>query len=825
MRTTSRATRSSLASVLSIAASSFSTTPALCAPGNAGLAAASAAPLASIHGQDPLPVPDTVIALEEIAVTARHRAEPVQDVPVAISAFSGRDLLGRQIDATEQLTYITPNLTFNSSGAFAGTKSAAQIFIRGIGQTDYLPVTDPGVAVYVDGIYMARSIGAVMELLDIERVEVLRGPQGTLFGRNAMGGAVSLHSRRPGDVPHRSVRAVYGNDGMTNMTATLSGRLVDRLSAGATLSYRHRDGYVTRIHDGLDMGDDNAQATRVSLVWRPRDGVELFATADYTRQRENGAPTVSGGINDLMAFGNFGNALLTGCPAVRINPDFPTSGPPSFPPPGNGTGGVEGCYGPDSFAGEYLAGGTFPAYADLDSWGGSAELTWSVGAWATLRSLTGYRGMRLEASRDADNTPANILSTQDVLDHAQFSEELQLGGVTGEGKVHWQTGLYLFREYGYQRSDVIVPPGALSSGGDYDNSSVAGFAHVTADVTDRLSLTIGGRYTMDRKGLRPDNYARGDASQGAGSIFRPTWPLLAGVYSTPAGPMRPGDRILPQKDFQEDFRALTVTARLAYHFTPGVMGYAGFSEGFKSGGFDIRYPAPPDGHEPNSQTATPDVFMPETVASYEVGLKSLLAGGRVRINLALFRADYEDLQIIVRESFNPITFNGGSADILGAEVEGAWVPGGGWDVRAGLGTIRATYEDLSPSVLNNATPVLPGYRLAKTPNWSHSVTVAKEIGAPHGMVVTPRMSWSFTGAQHHDAINTPQLFQDGYHLLNASVSVGIGEGRWEIVGATRNLTNERYLVTGNSAFGTSAAYIELVYGRPRELSVAVEYNW
>ena len=821
----SHVTSGFLAAVPSIAASCLFATPAICAPGASDLAAATAAPVAAPQAQDPPPRPDTVIALEEVVVTARNRAEPAQDVPVAISAFAGSDLEDLQIGATEQLTHITPNLTFNSSGAFAGTRSAAQIFIRGMGQADYLPVTDPGVAVYVDGIYMARSIGAIMQLLDIERVEVLRGPQGTLFGRNAMGGAVSLHSRRPGEASRGSVRAAFGSDRMTNVTAVLSGRLANRLSAGATVSRRRRDGYVTRIHDGLDMGDDNAWATRASLVWRPREGVELFATTDYTRRRENGAPTVSGGVNDLVAFGNFGNALLTGCAAVRINPEFPAKGPPSFPPPGSGTGGADGCYGPDSFAGEYRTGGTFPAFADLDSWGGSTELTWSLGEWGTLRSLTGYRGMRMEASRDADNTPANILSTQEVLDHAQLSEELQIGGLAGRGRVHWQTGLYLFREYGYQRSDVIVPPGALASGGDYDNSSVAGFAQVTADLTDRLSLTVGGRHTMDRKGLRPDNYARGDASQGAGSIFEATWPLLAGVYASPAGPMHPGDRMLPRNDFHEDFRALTVTARLAYHVTPWVMGYAGFSEGFKSGGYDVRYPAPPDGHEPNSETAAPDAYMPETVDSYEVGLKSLLAGGRMRINLALFRADYEDLQILVRESFNPITFNGGSADILGAEVEAAWVPGGGWDVRASVGAMRAGYDSLSPSVRDNATPVLPGHRLAKTPDRSHSVTVAKRIGAPHGVVVTPRVSWLFTGSQHHDAINTPQLFQDGHHLLNASTSVRTRGGRWEIVAAVRNLTDERYLVTGNSAFATSAAYIELVYGRPRELSVAVEYGW
>ena len=780
------------------------------------------------HGvllQDPPPAPDTVVHLAEIVVTARNRAEPVQDIPLAISAYAGRQLELRQIGTTEQLGYITPNLTFNSSGAFAGATFAAQVFIRGAGQTDYLPVTDPGVAVYVDGIYMARSIGAVMELLDIERAEVLRGPQGTLFGRNAMGGAVSLHSRRPGDEPRRSLRMEIGNDRMTNLTAMTSGRLGDRLSAGATVSHRRRNGYVERVHDGLDMGDDNAQAARGSLVWRPRDGLEVFTTADYTRRRENGAPTVSGGVNDRMAFGTFGNALLPGCAAVRINPGFPASGPPSFPPPGSGTGRTEGCYGPATVAGAYLAEGTFPAFADLDSWGGSAELTWSLGEWATLRSLTGYRGMRMETSRDADNTPANILSTQDLLDHAQLSEELQLGGPGGDGRVHWQTGLYLFREYGYQRTDVIVPPGALGSGADYDNGSVAGFAQVTGEVVGRLALTLGGRYTIDQKGLRPDLYARGDASQGAGSIFDPSWPRLAGIYLSPTGSMRPGDRMIPREDFGETFRALTLTAKLSYDFTSRVMGYGGYSEGFKSGGYDVRYPAPPEGHPPNSATAAPGVFRPETVSSYEMGLKSLLADGRVRVNLALFRADYEDLQILVRESFNPITFNGGSADISGLEVEAAWADGSGWDIRAGLGAMRASYESLSPGVLDNATPVLPGHRLAKTPGLNHSVTVARSFRSAHGTEVTPRASWFFTGSQYHDAINTPQLFQDGYHLLDASVGLQTRDGDWELVLAARNLTNERYLVTGNSAFATSAAYVELVYGRPLEWSVSVERSW
>ena len=781
---------------------------------------------ASAAAQDPPPpVPDSVTPLPEIVVTARNRGESVQDVPLAISAFSGRDLEAQQIATTDQLGYITPNLSFNSSGAFAGTKSAAQIFIRGVGQLDYLPGTDPGVAVYVDGIYMARSVGAAMDLLDLERVEVLRGPQGTLFGRNAVGGAVVLHSRRPDDRPRRSVRTEFGSDRMTNATTVLSGPVADGLFAGLTVALRKRDGYVTRVHDGLDLGDDDGRAARGTLVWRPDASLEVFAAADYSRRRENGAPTVSGGVNDRMAFGAFGNALLPGCTAISINPSFPAVGPPSLPPPGVGAGGAPGCYGPDSFAGEYVAEGTFPAFADLDVWGGSVEATWSGLGWATLRALTGYRALNMETSRDADNTPANILSTQDRLDHAQISQELQLSGLAKGERVHWQAGLYLFREEGYQRSAVIVPPGALHSGGDYDNTSWAGFAQVTAEVTGALSLTLGGRYTRDQKGLTPDLYAVGDASQGQGSIFNPTWPALAGIYLSPAGPIRPGDRMLPRRDFSLDFGAPTVTAMLSYRLTASVKVYGGFSNGFKSGGFDTRYPAPPAGHEPNSPTAAPGTFEPETVSSYEAGLKSIWAGGRARLNVALFRADYDDIQVIIRESFNPITLNGGRADIAGAELEAAWVPGNGWDVRANLGAMHARYESLSPSVLNNATPVLPGYKLAKTPEYTHGLTVGKAARLRGGYIVTPRVNWTYTGAQHHDAINTSRIFQEGYHLLNARVSVQTADGRWELLLSGRNLTDTRYLVTGNSAFDTSAAYVERVYGRPSEWSASVGYRW
>ena len=257
------------------------------------VAACAATPTAS--GQEPPPPePDSVVRLQPLVVTARNREELLQSVPLAVSAFSGRNLELSQVGTTDRLGQIMPNVNFNHSGALSGTKSAAQFYIRGVGQRDFLPVTDPGVAVYVDGIYMPRSVGAVMDLIDVERVEVLRGPQGTLFGRNAVGGAVSVHSRRPDAEARRSMRVQFGDDRMTNLTASANGALGDGLFGSVALALRKRDGYVTRIHDGLDKGNDNGQAARGAIVWRPSATFQVFATGDYSRRREKGAPTVNG---------------------------------------------------------------------------------------------------------------------------------------------------------------------------------------------------------------------------------------------------------------------------------------------------------------------------------------------------------------------------------------------------------------------------------------------------------------------------------------------------------------------------------------------------
>lgn len=760
---------------------------------------------------------ETGFELEEVIVTARKREENLQSTPVAISAFTDKELEYRQIDSTDKLSDITPNLTFDSGSPSSGSSSAAQIFIRGIGQTDFTPVTDPGVGLYIDGVYMARSVGNVLDFLDVERIEVLRGPQGTLFGRNTIGGAVAIYSKRPDENRAASVRVQVGNDDMLFVTARANLPITETLLSNIAVSSRNRDGYVNRVFDGVQTGDDDSLAVRGSLLWNANEDLELYIAADGTRLRENGAPTVSNGVNDKRAFGTFGNGLLASCSAVNINPNFGVSGPPSFPPPGVGAGGAPGCVGPDSFVGAFTSEGTFPVKEDLDVWGVSAELTWNASEWLTIKSITAYRELQLESSRDGDNTPANIFATQDFFDHQQISQEFQFSGALLDDRMNWLFGLYYFQEDGSDRNPVFLPVGSIQSGGLYDNDSQAAFFQGTYDLTQQLALTFGVRYTEDTKRFTPDQISLGDAS--ASGVFGPTWPNFVGFYLPSAGaPIAAGNRLVTFDEFKRKFDDTNFMLNLAYQWTDDVLVYGSYSEGFKSGGFDQRFTA---------FTVEPSSFEPETAQTYEVGLKADLFDHKVRFNMALFHTDYDDLQIIIRESFNPITFNGGTASIEGGEVELTWVPTDRWYVTAAAGYIDAGYDTLDPSVTagSNATPISIDNKLVNTPKWSTALGVAYTFDVGDWATLVPRVDWSFHDAQFNDAVNEPRLFQDDYTLLNAAITLQTNDGRWEGVLAFRNITDKEYLITGNSAFNTSASYADNLYGRPAEWSLSVQYNF
>jgi iron complex outermembrane receptor protein len=712
--------------------------------------------------------------IDDIVVTARRREESLQEVPISVTALTGVQLEARLIHAMDQLGDIVPNLQLDKAAPSSGSSSVGQIFIRGIGQSDYTPVTDPGVAMYVDGIYIGRSPGNVLDLVDIDRIEVLRGPQGTLFGRNSIGGAIKVHSRLSSFAEDESrIEIRLGNDALQALTLRWNQPISESLATSIAIGRLQRDGYVVRPFDGIRTGDRDRWSLRGAVRWEPTDAVAASLVVDYTSIDENGAPVVSGGVNDLQPFATFGNAVLESCEAVVINPNFdgsPTNGPPTFPPPGAPTGSAPGCYGADSRPGPFISEGTFPVMSQLDSSGAALTIDWKFTDRWLLRSTTGYRQMSMISSRDGDNTPANIFATRDDFEHDQFSQEMQLQFESDRRDTSALVGLFYYDESGYNIVDVTVPPGAIQSGGFYDNQSYAVFAHGTLGLTERLTLSVGARHTEDRKGYLPDQFSLGDSSAGsAPGFFPPTWPAFEGFYLAPTGPMPAGERILDYRRSDLEFDATDTTIDLKYAISDGVLGYVTFATGYKSGGFDQRFVGPTPDRAPSS-------YRPESVDSLEFGLKASTFDGRLKVNAAVFDADYEDLQIIVRESFNPLTVNAGDARVRGGEIELAWLASDDLEVDFSVGHLDTEYRRLNQPAQGSGVRL--ENKLANSPAWSFAAGTAYRLGLRERGEMTMRVDWSWQDGEFHTPStarkSTRTHFTSSAHRLPTYLPTGRG---------------------------------------------------
>ena len=746
--------------------------------------------------------------IEEIFVEARRVVESLQETPIAVSAFSGEALQDRQVLSSDDLANITPSLTFDSVAPSSGSNSAGQIFIRGVGQTDFTGVTDPGVGVYVDGVYMARSIGSVLDFVDIEKVEVLRGPQGTLFGRNTIGGAILIQSARPNmEEFEGEVQVTYGSYDQFFITGHVNVPITDTLATRFTANRRSRDGYVERVFDGIRTGDDDTFGFRGSLLWEPSEDVSVYLVADYSNEDENGAPTANIGVNDEQTFATFANIDAPLCPV------------PNPAPPNRDTMGNPNCANETSFLGPFTSGGTFDVVSELETWGVSGEVVWDISEMISLKSITSYRTFDMFSSRDADNTPFLIFQTQDVFDQEQFSQELIANITAFDDRLNWVVGLYYFTEDGTNENPVDLPVGSILSGGDFKNTAYAAFTEATYDVTDKFALTFGIRYSEDDKEFTPLSIATSAGLPSLVGVFLPP------AYAAPGGIAIPiGTQFVDGSTAEASFDDISVRAVASYQWTPEIQTYFSFSQGYKSGGFDQRYagtqPEPEVGADDNIFNNPISGFEPEELTTYEIGFKGDLFDNRMRLNLAAFFSEYKDLQLIVRETFNPITFNGGDAEILGFEMEATIIPADGWTVIGSVAYIDGDYTRIDDSVAG----ITLDNELVNTSPWQTNLSVAYEGETPWG-TVTPRIDWSYRGSQFNNAINTPQLRQDPFHLVNAALAWDSPDERYSLIGAVQNLTDSEYLITGNSAFETAASYIEGVFGRPRTYSITAEVRF
>jgi iron complex outermembrane receptor protein len=739
--------------------------------------------------------------LEEIVVTARRREESLQDTPVAISAFTGAALERQQIFSTQDLDRVTPNLQFAAYGPLTGNNSAAQIFIRGIGQTDASSGVDPGVGLYIDDVYMGRAVGGVMDFRDTANVQVLRGPQGTLFGRNTIGGAVLMATTPPGDKFAGTLRAGVGQDRLREVFGAATLPLIDGLAARVSVGARRRDGYVNRISDGLDLGDEDTYTLQSAARWNAISDFTVTLRGDYTKSNENGSPFVFAAINGRQAF-PAATSVAAGCPGA------------TFPPPNVPQNVVDPRCANDATwnLGSFANGGTAPARSTLENWGTSLSAQWKLSQLLTLKSITAYRGLTWTGARDADNTPMVILDTDYDTNGHQFSQELQ--ALIDASRLKGVFGLFYFKE---KYDDLLLvryaaPPPAVAHGAtpgsrdhqdaNIDNDNYAAFTQWTYNLTDAVSFTTGARYTHETKGIQITAYAVN--------------PYTNPDPATPPTVIGPGGLYVSAAPFERTFTAVTKSASAQYRWNPALMTYVSWSQGFKSGGFNQRFNQVPPG-------GVPIAFDPERAKTYEFGFKSEF-GGSFRVNGAIFKTNYDNMQLIYRLGIVPLLFNAGKNSIKGGELEFTLAPGD-LLIEGSVGYLDNLYDEIK-AVPGTTATVGPGNTLPFTPKWQGNIGVGYAFHLAGGAFsLTPRVDLSYTAKQYFDAANSPEIAQlSNVTLLNTSLTFESPE-KWRVTAGVDNATDKRYRVAGNSSFTTSAGYSEVVYARPRTWFVRASYDF
>lgn len=716
---------------------------------------------------------DEGFVIQELTITSRKREESLRDAPLSIAAFKGEDLEQREVADLSDLARWVPNLVFDIAAPISGNPSSAAVFIRGVGQLDFTINVDPGVGTYVDGVYIARSVGGVIDLLDLERVEVLRGPQGTLFGRNTIGGAIQLISKAPDSVMAGHLAATLGTDSRIDVQGVFNAPLSDQFLTKFSFLKRSRDGYVSD-GNGDSLGDDDSLSARVQLLWKATEDLEINVNMDMTRDRENGAANVPLNLFSDAVFPSrtntavAGEGTLAGCTPASFN----TS---------------RNCFGPAWLTGNHnQTESTFEAKSDNDIWGVALTVDYRLD-WAAFKSISAWRDMESIFQRDSDHSSFNVFSTANDQQQNQFSQEIQLIGDFWDDQLHWVAGAYYFEE---QASDltIVTLPGATGSilrgvfDNDVENDNWALYGEMTYDFSEQLHITLGARYTDETKQY---------------NTLQTFEPLAVPGLTVLTLVDEPGDSV--------DFQETTTRATLSYDVSDQLMAYATYSEGFKSGGFNPRYLAP----TPNGQ-AIP--YQPEYVTLYELGFKYVNRINSLRVNGAFFTSDYEDIQVSTNPDFtggSTITQNAAQAEISGAELEFTWVPNSEFMLEGGIGYLNARYDELEDDVQFSDSN-----EFARVPEWSSYLAASYIFDLESGVSITPRIDWSYKSEMQGTAENNADVAQDSYQVTNASVGYVSASAQWSASLGVTNITDEEYLLSANQ--NDRIGYAEGVFARERQ---------
>tara|TARA_Y100000758_G_scaffold94318_2_gene65030 strand:- start:150 stop:2471 length:2322 start_codon:yes stop_codon:yes gene_type:complete len=723
-----------------------------------------------------------------IVVTARRREESIQDVPLSITAISGDALTKSGTLEITEIAQEVPNLTLEVS---RGTNTTLTAFIRGVGQQDPVAGFEAGVGLYVDDIYLNRPQGAVLDIYDVERIEVLRGPQGTLYGRNTIGGAIKYVTAALPDETEVKVRGTYGSYNQADLIVTASTPVSDSLKVGVSGARLSRGGFGDNlVQEGVENYNKDIWGARGTIEF---DNGPLFIRLSGDYVKDNSDPRQ-------------GHRLLPGA----------FSGAPV----------LDDVY--DTRAGLDVVD------QEVEAYGGGLTIAYELNDTMTVKSITGYRKDHSTTPIDFDSLPQADLDVPAIYRNKQFSQELQF---LYEGdRLSGVLGAYYLDANAFTAFDVaLFTTGALPAVGlpglnaqtlgDVDTKTWSIFGDFTYDLTDQFSLSVGGRYTWDK---RTSRILRTTFVGGYSDLFPPTDAVPIAVTSDFNG--------------SATFKEFTPRASLSFKPNANHTFYATYSKGFKGGGFD-----------PRGQTSqAPDLdgdgdidyadqyeflsFAPETVDSYEIGWKASLLDDSLFISLAAFKGDYTDVQIPgsvgvdsngdgISDSFVGITSNAGDADVNGVEFEGRAVvgrnfagPGSRLTFNWALGVLDAKYNTFIDAFGND---VADQRVFQNTPDVT--VNTGFDLGIPVASGIVDFLgSVSLRSDASQFELPGP-LDQDGYALVDASIVYTDDSDRWSIGIHGKNLFDQRYIVSGYDFVTGSVLGLEgnltAFYGDPRRVFV------
>ncbi len=745
--------------------------------------------------------------LEEVIVTAQRRTESLQDVPVSVSAIRGDLIREGGISSMQDVALQTPNFTMTQFNI-----GEPRYYIRGVGSTLDSAASDPPVATFIDEVYIGRPGGGSTDLYDLERIEVLRGPQGTLFGKNVVGGAISVYTRRPSDEFGGSLSVTGGNYDLESIQGMVTGPLTDTLSGKLVGQARQMDGYVENVLNDKDYQNANNKSARGQLQYDPTDKLSILLGADWSDDDENGNCR---NVNNLDKSDPLGLA--------------------GFYPPviDQTTGGdIRKCASPED------------GYQHRQVKGGLLRVDWGI-TDAVLTSITAYRTLEYRHSEDFAGmplglTPFNLVNK--VKENSnQFSQELRLTSDT-DNKLSWLAGAFYMNENVDRRERFVgtfgpplVPGTAVLLDGDIaftqdaKTESYAGFVQLDYAFTEQWSVSVGTRYTYDHKDVTQGlvNYENPafDTAVLAGAlgvppaviqaIFAPEEAVILGIPAN--GPANLGEfattgntEVLSfpySTDADDDWDKVTSSASVNWNYSDNGLAYLSFSQGYKSGAFVSSVTQPEAAVVP---------LAPEDADSYEIGLKSQFWDNRLRVNASAFTMKYKNLQVfrlvgsLLVGANAQATSSGLELDVTAALTEN-------WLLQANYAYLDAEYDTFKDGAVNYSHNDLP-----RAPQDNFFVRSAYTTPLPNGSAIDWVASYAYTGTFYFEPSNVPASKEPGYGVIDASATWTSRQETWSFSVWGKNLDNEEYRVS--SIISNIAGTVDL-WGPPRTYGATLKYTF